>query len=264
MKKKSTTGNAINVANLELLIAYLVAMGASYNPSNQTLTIANITIKLNLGKTKLQSVNTTFNGFNSTRNLRRTEFKPLKKLCTRIINALIACGASSEMIANAKTINRKIQGGRAKSIITPVPATQAVTTPIVETEPTVPDGVLKSTIIEIKNISVSQQGFDSTEDNFAKLLTLLLTEVLYQPNETDLTSPSLSLKQDALKQTNLNVKAATPAYTNSLTSRDIELYQTTTGLVDLALLSKNYCLSVLSASNPNYKTINKIHFKNFK
>ena len=37
MKKVARTGNGINVANLELLLAYLIALGAKYNPKIKRL-----------------------------------------------------------------------------------------------------------------------------------------------------------------------------------------------------------------------------------
>ena len=264
MKKVYTTGNAINVANFELLIAYCVAMGAKYNPVNQTLTIANLNIKLKASKAVMQAVTDAFTGFNKVRNLRATEFGSLKKLCTRIINALIACGASDATIANAKTINRKIQGGRAKNVVTPPTPGTVVETAVVETEPVADGAILKKTLDEIKKISVSQQGFDSQEDNFTKLLTLLKEEILYIPNETGLTLAAISTKLGAMSAINSSTKTATPVYTNSMTARDVELYEESDGLVDLALTVKPYCLSVLDASNADYKKIKHIHFKNFK
>ncbi len=261
MKSTARTGKAINVANLELLLAYLIAMGAKYNPKNQTLTIAKVTLKLSLSKAKLQLVSDAFTIFNSARNLRRDEFKTLKKLCTRIINALIAAGASEAIIANAKTINRKIQGARAKAIVAVPPINPIVEIPVTEIEVTSENGVNKSTLDEIINISVSQQGFDSKEFYFSKLLTLLIAEPLYDPNETDLTTANLTLKQTAMQTTNSDVKTATPGYTNAITDCDAELYASKTGLVDYSKLIKAYCLSVLDSSNANYKKINHIHFK---
>ena len=239
-------------------------MGAKYNPVNQTLTIANLTIKLNASKAVMQAVTAAFTNFNKVRNLRATEFKSLKKLCTRIINALIACGASNATIANAKTINRKIQGGRAKNVVTPPTPGTVEGTAVVETEPVADGAILKTTLDEIKKISVSQQGFDSQEDNFSKLVALLTAEPLYIPNETDLTVASASTKLGAMVAINSETKTATPVYTNSMTARDVELYKETEGLVDMALTVKPYCLSVLAASNADYKKINHIHFRNVK
>jgi len=264
MKKVPHSGNAVNVANFELILSYCTAMGAKYKPSNQTLSVANITIQLKLAKGKLTLVNETFTDYNNVRNLRKAEYKILKSLCTRIINALIACGASDETIANARTINRKIQGGRAKKVVTPVVDETVVETAVVAPEILANEAIQKSTIEEIKKISVSQQGFDSNEANFSKLLTLLKAEPLYTPNEEDLAIEALTIKEAALQDTNSAVKLATPLYTNSLTSRDVVLYESKKGVVDTAFLIKAYALSVLTATNPDYKKIDHILFKNHK
>ena len=263
MKKEPHSGNAVNVANFESILGYCIAMGAKYNPTNQTLAIGNLTIKLNLAKAQMSLVNSTFTDYNKVRNLRKAEYKFLKTLCTRIINALIACGASDETIAKARTINRKIQGGRAKKVVSPVVGKTDVETADVAHEILANEAIQKSTIEEIKKISVSQQGFDSNETNFSKLLALLNTEPLYVPNEEDLTIEALTIKETALKDTNSAVKLETPLYTNSLTSRDVVLYESKKGVVDTALLIKAYALSVLDAKNADYKKINHIHFKTF-
>ena len=67
-----------------------------------------------------------------------------------------------------------------------------------------------------------------------------------------------------MKDTNSAVKLETPLYTNSLTSRDVVLYESRKGVVDTAFLIKAYALSVLDAKNADYKKIDHILFKNHK
>jgi hypothetical protein len=90
-------------------------------------------------------------------------------LATRIVNALEATDATDELIKDAKTLNRKVQGSRKGKGTKP------------ETPLTPPD-----TVTEDKKISVSQQSYDSIIENFGKLGELVISEPTYTPNEVDL------------------------------------------------------------------------------
>lgn len=57
--------------------------------------------------------------YNNAVNDRMLGFKPLKPTATRIIGALAATDATTEVLKDAKTINRKLQGQRAKAIEQP-------------------------------------------------------------------------------------------------------------------------------------------------
>jgi hypothetical protein len=247
MSTVNHTGHPINVANFQKLIAFLVAMGAIYDPVNSRILIPALNVILVLANGQLQLVKDTSSTFDIATNNREVEFKNVKKLATRLVNALIACGASKQTIADAKTINRKIQGGRAvDKIVPPVPPT---------------DVPLDANSKIIKNISVSQQNFDFVLDNMLKLLTLLTNEPLYIPNEVDLQAASILIKVTSMQTTNKAVIDATPDYINAMASRDVVLYKEDVGLVDTAKVVKAYCLSVLETANPVYKNIKKLAFR---
>ncbi len=63
----------------------------------------------------MQTVKTTKTAYDNACNAREIAMDPLKKLCTRIVNALEATTAAKQTVNDAKTINRKIQGQTAKS-----------------------------------------------------------------------------------------------------------------------------------------------------
>ena len=122
---------------------------------------------------KINGVTTQNTAFNNAVNSRVVAFKDIRPLSTRLLNALQTTDASDEMINNAKTINRKIQGKRA----TPVAST---TTPI---DPNTPAPT---------TISTSQQSFDQMIQHFNRIVELLMTEPSYTPNEADLKITALN------------------------------------------------------------------------
>jgi hypothetical protein len=256
MASTSETGHAKNVANFEVLISFCNGYGAPYNPSKNSLKIPQLQTSLTSAKSALQTVKTYGTTFENARNARELALAPapIKKFCTRIINALEATDATKLTIDNAKTINRKIQGKRA-----PTPKVLPVTPPV-----TPPAGGTTPIPIEVHQISVSQQSYDSLIDNFTKFVVCLSAEPLYIPNEADLKVAGLNTTLTNFKTLNTAaINAATP-YKNAMIARNTLLYQDNTGLVDIALEVKKYVKSVFGATSPQYKQISKIEFKKIK
>ena len=242
MASTSETGHAKNVANFEDLISFCNGYGGSYNPSKAILQIGNLTTLHGNAQNSITGVTSSKTAFANATNARQTGFDPLKKLCTRIVNALDATDATDKMVKDAKTINNKIQGKRAevKPKAAPAPGSEAA---------------------EDKTISVSQQSYDALVDNFGKLIDLVGTEPTYTPNETELQISTLQTNLGNLKATNTAVINSYTNYSNSRITRDSILYGQTSGLVDVALEVKKYVKSVFGATSPQYKQVSKLEFK---
>ena len=105
------------------MITFCQGYGSNYNPSKVAITIPSLQTLHTNSEAKINGVTTQNTAFNNAVNSRILAFKDIRPLSTRLLNALQTTDASAEMINNAKTINRKIQGKRA----TPVAST---TTPI--------------------------------------------------------------------------------------------------------------------------------------
>ena len=114
------TGHAKNVANFEDFISFITGYGAIYNPTKAAIKLPALTALHTTAKADILSVTTKTVAFNNVTNTRVDLFEPLRKLGTRLVNAFSASDATSEMIKDAKGINRKLQGKRAKAIVTPV------------------------------------------------------------------------------------------------------------------------------------------------
>jgi len=245
MSSTSETGHAKNVATFEDLISFCTGYGAAYNPSKQSLQIANLQTLRTDALAKLQQVKATKTTFDNDTNARQEVFRPIKPLATRLINALAASGASASAVEDAKTINRKIQGQRATPKPTPPPATPGATTPT----PT------------DKTISSSQQSYDSIIDHFTKLIQSLTQESNYNPNETDLTVTTLNTLLTSMTTSNTGVVDAFTAWSNARIDRNNTLYNALTGLVQTASDVKQYVKSIFGAGSPQYKQISGLEFK---
>jgi hypothetical protein len=239
------TGHAKNVANFEDLISFSIGYGVAYNPSRLALKVPALQTQLTSARTAIQIVKSTKTAFDTATNNREAAFDGIRKLATRIINSLDSTEASRLTVKDARTINRKIQGARAKKIEDEVPVT-------LENPSATP---------EIHHISASQQSYDSLIDHMAKLLVLLTAEPLYAPNETDLKVAALNTLLTNMRTTNTAVIDTTTPYRNALIARDTILYQTKTGLVDIAMAVKKYVKSAFGASSSQFALIRGLAFK---
>ena len=235
----SEVGHAKNVANFQDLIAYCTAYGATYNPSKIALQLTALNTILTSAQTELSSVTTAKNAFDTVTGDRQLAFEPLKSLATKVFNYLSVTDATDQTIADAKTINNKLQGRRAKTI-SEDPPTEGGTAP--------------------NTISVSRQSYDMLTENFSALVDLVSSVPSYTPNETELTAASLTTFHGNLQTANTNVINAEVVYSNARISRNTILYAKSTGLVEIALEVKKYVKAIFGATSPQYKQISGIKF----
>lgn len=242
MANFNETGHAKNVANFEELIGFCKGYGTAYNPSKPAIKIEGLTVLLAQAQSSLAALKAAKTNYDNATNNREVGFSPLKKLSTRIINALTAVGAEQQTIDDATTSHAKVQGRRMSPKKVTIVAKEGVTPP----EPT--------------NNSVSQQSYDGQVDNFAKLVQTVSAEPLYQPNETELQVASLNTLLENLRSLNSDVIAANTALSNARIERDKTLYADDTGLHDVALAVKQYILSVFGKTSAQYKQVSGIAF----
>ncbi len=166
MPSTSEVGHAKNVANFQDLIAYCTAYGTTYNPPKTALQIPSLNTLYTTAQTEISNVATAKNFFDTVTGDRQLAFEPLKSLATKIFNFLSVTDATDQTIADAKTINNKLQGRRAGN----------------RTENPPPEGgTTQSTV------SVSRQSYDSLTENFSAFIDLVASIPTYTPNETELT-----------------------------------------------------------------------------
>ena len=245
MPSTSEVGHAKNVANFADIITYCTAYGATYNPSKTNLQLPNLNTLFSTAQTEITNVATAKNAFDMVTATRQSVFEPLKPLATKILNALSVTDATEQTIADAKTLNNKLQGRRAN------------TTPTNPTPENGDGGTPQNT-----TASVSRQSYDTLTENFSALIDLVSAVPSYTPNETELTTASLTTYLQELQTANTNVITEEVAYSNARISRNNVLYTKDTGLVDTAQDIKNYVKSIFGATSAQYKQISGIKFTN--
>lgn len=248
MSNYSEIGHAKNVANFEDLINRCVGFGVSYNPSLNAIKIVNMnTLRTNALAALASSVSAGTAYVNAVDN-RQLIFDPLQKMGTRIISALKACGASDAVVKDALSINRKIQGKRAK----PIKEVENMEMQAIPNPNPIPIGPV--------HVSVSQLSFDSMIEHYSKLIDLLASVVLYNPNENELKVVGLNTLLTSMKTTNTAVITATTNYINARINRDNLVYAKNSGVVEVAQDAKDYVKSVFGTASPQYKQVSAIKF----
>lgn len=242
MPSTSEVGHAKNVANFEKLISFCSGFGGSYNPSKSSIKLTALNALLADAQSALAKVTTQTVSYNNTVNARMQLFDPIKKLSTRLVNALIATDASVETKADAKAVNKKIQGQRAsakkETVINPDP-----------NQP-VPD-----------SISTSQQSYDQLTEHFNKMIEVLSAETNYTPNETELQITTLNTLLNDMHKANTNVAKAYTDISNTRIARNKILYSQPNNICNTAQEVKNYVKSVFGTTSPEFKQVNKIAFR---
>ena len=243
MTNTSETGHAKNVTNLESLITSIIALETSYNPSRDSIKLTSLQTLLTASTESLNAVNIAQAAYSNAVAARKVAFEPFSKLITRVMNSLKASGASTLVVQSARTIVRKLQGRRASAKIT-------------EEE----KKALEAEGKEVNQISASQMSFDNRIENFDRLIMLLSSIPLYNPNEEELKVETLKALHNQLKEKNSEVILPIVQLSNSRMTRNKILYSENTGLVDVALDSKTYIKSIFGATSPQYKQISKLRF----
>lgn len=187
MSSTSEVGHAKNIANFEDLISFCTGYGAVYNPSKSALQLPQLNTLFTTAQTNLANVTTTATAYYNAVNTRVVAFEGLKKLSTRLVNALEATYATKSTKADAKGFNKKIQGAGGK--LTKADAGKVIATVTAGAE----------TAEAAKTISTSQQSYDNMVEHFSKLIDVLNTEPSYAPNETELQITTFFIKKEKIK-----------------------------------------------------------------
>jgi hypothetical protein len=269
MASTSEVGHAKNAAHFATLITFCTSYGTTYNPSNNAIKVAALNTISTNAQAAINNVTTSLAANTTAINSRIAAFQGIKKLSTRMLSALVASGATAQQKANAKTINRKIQGSRAKLVPTPTPtggttggtATGTTTSTSSSTEKS---STPPSTQPVPTPISVSQQSYDNLIQHFQAFIALLQTIPSYNPNETDLKIAALNTYSANLTSTNNAAITAHTSLNNTRIARNKILYTPVTGLCDIAEEVKNYLKSVYGATAPEYKQVRALKFVKHK
>jgi len=246
-KSVSESGHAKNVANLGVMNSGIAVIGTSYKPSNPNIAADLLVTKKATCELAMKGVTSSNVIYQNAVTARNDEYHKMGVLTTRINNAFGACGATDAAEKNMASLKSKVEGERIKKLPTP---------PLPKPGEPVPEPA--------KTNSVSQMGFDNRKSNFEKVIAFVAAEPKYTPNEPDLKVVALNLYVNSLAPLNDDVNDSLKVLQHNKELRNIEIYASTTGLVDLSRSVKKYVKSIEGANSPASKNMVKIRFTNLK
>lgn len=236
------TGHAKNVALFESFIHVCASYKDAYNPSRPDLQLSGLKALLAHAQQALKEVRQVKRTYGNATNNRELAFKPIMSLAARVIGSLESSGANALTIQDARAILKKLQGKRAS----PPPTADANNTSEGASEP--------------GTHSVSQRSFDNQLDHFSDLITAVVSEPKYNPNEPELQVASLNTVLAELQVKNKLAEEATNALSNARMRRDVFLYAPDTGICDIVNAVKSYAVSAYRPTSPRYRNLTKFQF----
>ena len=243
MKATSITGHKQNVANLNVLSSRVSSFGTAYNPSNATLTLANLNLVGRNGQGANDQVDMAQVTYLNARTVRMNVGDDLDQLTTRSLNAVKVSGASAATIEQAKSLAREVHGKRASKLLSEQELVAA-----------------KADGNEVNQVGKHNSSYNAKIDNFSKYVLYLSAIPEYRPNEPDITPVALNTKLSDLKTKHMEHLDAETAYSSAIANRNTVLYADQVGLVDVAQNVKTYVKSVFGAASPEYKQISDLAF----
>lgn len=243
MASISDTSHAKNVTNLESLISAVITIGATYNPSKDSIKLPTLQTLLTNANESLIALKSAESANSTAIDVRELAFKPTGSLFTKVSNALKASSSSVQADETAKTILRKLQGKRASAQLTDEEKT-----------------AIAAEGKEVNQISASQMGYDERVENFEKLISLLQSIPDYNPNEEELKIETLQALLADLKAKNSEVMKTYFVLETARGVRNDLLYKPLSGVVDISADVKSYIKSVFGATSNQYKLVSKLRF----
>jgi len=236
MSQQYETGNAKNVANLQKLIERITTY-SNYNPPIDNLKIPEVKTLYNNALTALNNIKEKRTANKNAIHIRQELYTDLKPKVTRVINHLDILNLTEGIFSQAKSLNKLIQGSKK-----------------VNKETT------ENYNEETKSISTSRQSYTETAENLSKLLQLIETISVYNPNTEDLKLTNLKTYQKDLVKTTKEVNKTESELKNSMIERNNVLYDEKNGLYEIAQNIKKYVKSVYGATSQEYSNVSNIKF----
>lgn len=229
---------ANQVATFEKLLGFCNEQKTVYNPSKASIQVAALGTLLTQSQNQLKAADVSRIAYENAVNARQTAFSTLQKKASRIIDALVASGASAETLADARAIRRKLKP-QPKVLVSPPARTASVDDPVQE------ESVYRS---------VSQIDKASLLQNFEMLISRVSTEPLYKPNESDLSIAGLNTYATQLRMLNKNVISTYEAMRTATRNLNKTLYSDN-GIYGTGKATKAYIRAIFGHGSVEHKAI---------
>lgn len=247
MTNLTESGHAKNTAKFNDLLSICTGFGGDFNPSKPAIQLNQLSGLDERARQALHQVNQAKGEYHLAVAAREVAFEPLSRLATRVYSAFQATDTSARTDETVRSLVHKIHGVRAKPKKNADEKAEAL-----------------AKGIEIKEISVSQMGFDNRIDFWDKLIALLENEPLYAPNEEELKISALKAVHNELIAKNKKALAASLELNNARIHRNEILYKPLSGLLDVVSDVKVYVRSLYGSLDPRFKQVSALRFKALK
>ncbi len=234
------TGHAKNIDSANRTVTVITSFGTDYNPSKPSIKLTAFKAQVVATETDQEAFLTAQRTNLNDKNIRKTEFKVLPTLATRLLGAIKATDANEPTVEDAEGFVRKLRGGRADNSSTPAPAPG--------------DG-------EDHEHSVSQRSFYNLIEHLKGLHGIISTEPTYAPNETELKPATIATLIARLTTLNKAEDTSFTKMNKARTARNNRLYSPNTGILATVEDIKNYVTSLYGARSPQMKQLTVIKFK---
>jgi hypothetical protein len=257
MKKVAESGHIKNVALYDKIVVDAEETGSSYNPAANDIKIANLILRRDEIHNAMEALDIAEAEKDQAINQRQFIYVELLDRSSRLVGEAVACGADEKILADIRTLIRKLRGKRAKAIVEPI-------VDVPPADGTSETGKVGSDLATKVKRSVSQQGFDNRLGHFRKIIEILGQISGYAPNEAEMSIVGLkTLSEEAFAATksvnqkihNLNV---------ARTLRDKLLYRKGTGLVFMGERIKGYFKATFGPNSNEFKKIKDVRFKRYE
>lgn len=239
MSSTSEVGHAKNIANLNLLNTNIIALGATYNPSNTKLLLSNLQSIYTTALSQQENVNNLVAPYSIAVDEREAIFKPLNRELTKLRKAYKATeGVSQAELEDFMTIVRKLKGIKKASTTTSINPNE-----------------------EVDSHSTSQMSYDQRTNTMDLLISLLQNTPNYNPNENEYKVATYQAKKASMLVRTQAVTDTFVPLNNARSARNTTLYNSEDNLIDTANKAKDYLFTILDSDSVQYKAISKIKFK---
>lgn len=222
----------------------LVSNDPNYNPANAAIKVPALNAQKAAALAALENIGTVAAPYKAAINDRQEGFEGLSPTVSRASNMFKASGAGQKIQDDLRTTARKITGRRKTAKVKDDP-----NTPLNEAT---------------KSHSASQLSYENIAGNFVDFIELLKTVTAYAPNESELTTGSLTTLANDLKAKNESVNATFAPVSAARGVRDQLLYLNEDCVVNIALLVKAYVRAAFGSDSQLFKQVKGLEFKRSK
>ncbi|MGJ8593737.1 MAG: hypothetical protein ACSHXF_14395 [Aquaticitalea sp.] len=238
MKKKGRsreTGHGINLRNFGRIVDSVIGIGADYINNNVLLTLIALQAVYDAANLAITKLSQKMASLSAAIDLQVSEYADLKKTCTMAVRLYETSGVSKKAIDQLRNKNALIQGYR----------------------------IIKAKVDDLNLKSVSHQSYAQLAIHFEAFIQILELDANYNPGNPNLATSALRAKHDRMVAKYRAVEMARTEAQNARIDRDVTLYKSPTGLVDIAYAVKKTYLSLFGSRSPIYKQISGLDFRKF-